>query len=110
MYKHLQLQSVGALQEGTLEHLGKVVVVCGKNNSGKSTLLSAIQNGVHFLGRDEIDTEPFEACFHVPDNGFSASLYAVAKEVPQYRDIWTQDDLSEFLRLFQERFSRIQFM
>ncbi len=42
MYKHLQLFNLNGLKECSLSGLGQINVICGKNNSGKSTLLDAI--------------------------------------------------------------------
>ena len=42
MYKHLQLFNLNGLKECSLSDLGQINVICGKNNSGKSTLLEAI--------------------------------------------------------------------
>ena len=44
MFQSLKLLAYKALPETTLDNLGKINIVCGKNSSGKSTLLAAINN------------------------------------------------------------------
>ena len=44
LFTHLKVGPQNALQRTTLTSLGRVNIVCGKNNSGKSTLLSAVAN------------------------------------------------------------------
>src|SRR5688572_11995756 len=45
MITHIKIGTTAILQGGTLSGLGKINVICGKNNSGKTTLLSAIAAG-----------------------------------------------------------------
>lgn len=44
MFEHLKVFNIKGLQECTLPDLGKINVVCGKNNSGKTTLLEGINS------------------------------------------------------------------
>jgi recombinational DNA repair ATPase RecF len=45
-YAHLRLQSVRALKRVELLNLGKINVLCGKNNTGKPTILEAAASNV----------------------------------------------------------------
>ena len=45
-YAHLRLQSVRALKRVELLNLGKINVLCGKNNTGKATILEAAASNV----------------------------------------------------------------
>ncbi len=52
MFDHLRITNIKGLKECTLSDLGRVNVICGKNNSGKSTLLEGIASTEHsVLGR-----------------------------------------------------------
>jgi len=42
MFNHLKVLSIKGLKECYLLSLGKINIVCGKNNSGKSTILEGI--------------------------------------------------------------------
>jgi len=42
MFEHLKVFNIKGLQECTLSDLGKINIICGKNNSGKTTLLEGI--------------------------------------------------------------------
>lgn len=44
MYQHLRLGPLSALESCDLMNLDKINVLCGKNNTGKSTLLEAASN------------------------------------------------------------------
>ena len=60
MIQNLLIKSVRGLPGARLEELGKINVICGRNNSGKSTLLEGIVNkDFHVIGRtlDKADVE-----------------------------------------------------
>ena len=44
MFTHLKVETHKGLDECVLRDLGKINIICGKNNSGKSTLLEVISN------------------------------------------------------------------
>ena len=58
MFEHLKISSIKGLKECQLLDLGRINVICGKNNSGKSTLIEGINeqrtNGKIF-NEEEID-------------------------------------------------------
>lgn len=45
MIQHLEVKTIRALRGARLEDLGKLNIICGRNNSGKSTLLEGITKG-----------------------------------------------------------------
>ena len=47
MFEHLRVFNIKGLKECTLLDLGKINVICGRNNSGKSTLLEGINDVSH---------------------------------------------------------------
>ena len=103
MYKRIRYSERGALKSGTLNDLGHIVVICGKNNSGKSTLLKAIEEGKQFLLPEEIDVRAFEDCFTLPPGITFPNLGQSLYRVPYYRDFWSEEDVIEFM----QHFSRI---
>jgi len=44
MFEHLRIQNIKALKSCDLLDLGKINIICGRNNSGKSTLLEGIES------------------------------------------------------------------
>ena len=44
MFEHLTVHNHKGLREAWLHHLGRINVICGKNNSGKTTILEAINH------------------------------------------------------------------
>ncbi len=42
MFEHLRIGNTKGIEKAELLHLGRINVICGKNNSGKSTLLECI--------------------------------------------------------------------
>jgi AAA15 family ATPase/GTPase len=48
------------LDECELKNLGKINVICGKNNSGKSTILQAIVNKENRINGRRITEEDFK--------------------------------------------------
>jgi AAA15 family ATPase/GTPase len=58
MYSYLKLFNLKGLKECYLSELGQINIICGKNNSGKSTLLEAILKPENkFLGMSLTETE-----------------------------------------------------
>ncbi|HET7153501.1 MAG TPA: hypothetical protein VFJ29_07015, partial [Candidatus Kapabacteria bacterium] len=52
MIEHLLLKKYKGLPETSLAGLKKINVICGKNNTGKSTLIQAINdNTIRIIGR-----------------------------------------------------------
>ena len=44
MFKHLRIKDKKALEKCDLLNLGRINIICGPNNSGKSTLLEGIES------------------------------------------------------------------
>jgi predicted ATP-dependent endonuclease of OLD family len=99
VYKNVQLASRGALQLTNLEGLGQIVVVCGKNNSGKSTVLQAIQQGTQYLKPSELNTRDFEECVRFTDGSKWDKTAEIVQVVPSYKDYWTEKDAEEFVNM-----------
>lgn len=110
MYKHVSLNSRGALPSQNLENLGHVVVVCGKNNSGKSTLLSAIIEGNQYLYATEFDIDQFTACIRYNDGTQWSSANDLVRPVLYHRDIWFQHEHNTFLDILYDQYRKWQIM
>jgi predicted ATP-dependent endonuclease of OLD family len=57
MFHHLKIEDVKVLKNATLLNLGKINVICGKNNSGKSTVLEGILSNDVVFGRTFVAEE-----------------------------------------------------
>jgi predicted ATP-dependent endonuclease of OLD family len=108
MYKHIQLSGLGALPQCTLEDLGSIVVVCGKNNSGKSTLLSAIQHGIRYLKLNEFDINKMSLRIRMPDNSQWGGAQGLISSALEHKSVWTENDTDEFVRRAHDIYSYYQ--
>lgn len=119
MIEHLKIPQTAILKETKLLNLGKVNVICGRNNSGKTTLLEAIdkdknvhygkkinETDLHFLvttwkehaNEWNFDTGQYEEKF---GNFISlVDIKNVFKELINYRNVWFSDEI----QLLQEKF------
>jgi hypothetical protein len=100
MIESIYLFPDGALQESTMSALGKINVVCGRNNSGKSTVLRAILNPPsRRLGRRLTGDDVGQVCQHLIGNGtvflqngtyteLGNKLSGIIQEVANTRDTW----------------------
>jgi hypothetical protein len=109
MFTNLKVTKIKALKEAILKDLGKINIICGKNNSGKSTLIEGInypQN--RSLGREFVPSDIDLICKKV--SGFSSpaskpgkmpseklgQVYRqiVEENLIQKKKLWFQDDAS----------------
>lgn len=105
MYKNIQLENKGALSSQSLESLGQIMVVCGKNNSGKSTLLLAISEGKHYLKRNEFNSHSLGQCFRYRDGERLEVGYQIIEKVLKTKDIWMQLDINSLQQLLANELS-----
>lgn len=118
---NLKFYSLKALKKGQIENLGKINIFCGKNNSGKTTLLDALfQIDNNSLG--ELITEDklrfFENAWNSNAQSWTFkiggglihfnSLFDVFEplriiaEIFKERKIWYSDELPAFVEKFTE--------
>ena len=111
MFEHLWLGENKAYPGGVLNKLGKITVICGKNNSGKSTVLEAIANtkAVWFgkkitddLVRQFID-ETISQNWREQRPNEAYHLEAHIKAVFASREVWFNNELSVFSELYQQK-------
>lgn len=99
MIHDLQLKSANALPSITLNGFGKINVVCGKNNSGKSTLLRSIaEPSLRLLGRKLDSNDANEICMgycqgtiFLQNNSYTpvgTQLCQIINNVALSRDSW----------------------
>ncbi|HWP53077.1 MAG TPA: AAA family ATPase, partial [Pyrinomonadaceae bacterium] len=100
MYQHLRLGPLRALKRCDLLSLGKMNVLCGKNNTGKSTLLEAASNQetasigytpddqfVHLL-LDANEKALLTRSTHYPSPGLVNQLSSVISEASRSQTAW----------------------
>lgn len=118
---NLKLYSLKALKKGRIENLGKINIFCGKNNSGKTTLLEALyQIENNFLG--ELITEDklkvFENAWNANAQNWRFEIggslihfnnlfdvfepFKIIAEIFEGRKIWYSDELPVFVEKFTE--------
>lgn len=107
MFQHLEIKNIKALRECELRDLGKINVLCGKNNSGKSTVLEGISDKTkRFLGvtlGDEQVNSIHTACAELASRyslqgpeTLSQKLLRVLHETAQSKSIWYADSGGSF--------------
>ncbi|MEE9614256.1 MAG: ATP-binding protein [Thermodesulfobacteriota bacterium] len=111
MFGHLKINDINALKEGFLRNLGKINVICGKNNSGKSTLLGGINNPANRIEGKPLGKGEAEAIFKDSTNatgwrGTDQNKNTHYKEIIQRvlstQEEWFSDETDNFTsRLFK---------
>ena len=107
MFENLKISNIKALRECQLQNLGKINVICGKNNSGKSTLLQGIHStNNRKIGKllDEASLNLFdEFCVEVTKRyrttgpeSLEQILTRVLRETAQAQDLWFADQKDAF--------------
>jgi hypothetical protein len=115
-FTHLKLENHKGLKECLLSNLGQINVVCGKNNSGKSTLLEAIsQKGVSspaiVLGPVDLDNFIENVSPAVSYQGMVGHphtndiLRKILQKTIAAKDIWSESQLEQFREIFDKQFA-----
>jgi len=110
MFEHIKISDIKGLKECDLLNLGKINVICGKNNSGKSTLLEGIeQHGTHGKHFEENDIDKFFeetlSEMRITLGTQPASIYSSAlKDVIKVKQVWyaSDNDKIQFVNMLQE--------
>lgn len=66
MFEHLKLKNIKVIKEASLLNLGKINVICGKNNSGKSTVLQGIDSEQRIVGKTFRETDSSSLLTKIP--------------------------------------------
>ena len=88
MFENLKLFSHKGLKEGELKNLGQINVICGKNNSGKSTILEAISNPAHRSHGRLVTAEFIDQLFQKTMNAFENSNHPERRKI--YNNIFRE--------------------
>src|SRR5882672_1534737 len=113
MFSHLRLGQHKGLKSCILKHLGRINIICGKNNSGKSTLLEIINEpklrtpGVVFTEED-IKHMCLVGDANVNWHGYhpdSERFRRILEKALANREIWFANDLDEFRSRFDTVFN-----
>jgi predicted ATP-dependent endonuclease of OLD family len=122
--KNIKVIKHKVLDQCNLEKIGRINIVCGKNNSGKTTLLEVINNKYFKLGEKLVEEkleifltswkhksknwqfsmggsyQYFSTLFAHFD--ISKTLISIVKDKP----VWYQDELSEFVKRFVDELEK----
>lgn len=114
MFSNVKISNIRGLQECALLNLGKINVICGKNNSGKSTLLEGINGGHRGSGKrfkNEDVAQIYEAT--VDAMGFSrtnttlSSIYSnLLKTFLMTDRLWFSNEEEVFVKFIEENYKR----
>jgi hypothetical protein len=108
MFEHLQVFNIKGLQECTLLDLGKINVVCGKNNSGKSTLLEGIDSPSNRAFGKSLGEEAAKQVYAMtvaqmgwgstnPDHYLNQRYMGLLRTVVGSRDSWYSSEEQTFM-------------
>ena len=102
MFKNIRVLNIKGLKEAELLNLGKINVICGKNNSGKSTLLEGIDThriqGKTFEEKDIIEFHRMTVNslgFGKEQLNFSDGYFTFLKSFLLSTRIWYKNDNDE---------------
>lgn len=118
-FTNLRLGTHKALEDCLLQDLGKINIICGKNNSGKSTLLEAITKG----DRTPAITLNEEELKHIYDRSIGNTSWSgsmnyetqnamfkdMLSDVAKTKDLWYEDHEGEFSEGFYKLFNNARF-
>lgn len=115
MISAIRIKESGALDAFDIKSLGRINVVCGKNNSGKTTLVSAIadtQRSAIGISFGPIDIAALQSGairstgWHGDESrtGENRVLRSLVEQLAKERDIWYEDDNEQFAKLLHQRF------
>lgn len=114
MYDHIKILKIKALKECQLSDLGKINVVCGRNNSGKSTVLEGINTPEHrfigkVLGNDELELF-FTQTINATGWGggvqhpFSQQYKQILDATLKLQNVWFSNQTTMFLQAFKQKY------
>jgi hypothetical protein len=112
MFTHLRLGQHKGLQGCLLKHLGRINIICGKNNSGKSTLLEIINSpqlrtpGAIFTEKD-IRHMCLIGDANVNWRGYrpeSERFRGILEKTLADKDVWFANELDNFKSRFERLF------
>src|SRR5437660_1312582 len=114
MIEHLRVFNKKGLSECLLLNIGQMNVVCGKNNSGKTTLLEAIVSRENRRIGRSFGSEEVESLIdgssaghaHSENQHFRSAAREVLSEIVGSRSLWFPEDAESFASQVQQRVSQ----
>lgn len=116
MFTYLRLSNLKAIKQCELLNLGKINIICGKNNSGKSTILEALTKKENRkIGVNFASTEIFEDFYNKLSGRniwggnntiLNDSFKRILGEVLQNNTIWFPDDIYSIMKKIIEKRER----
>jgi energy-coupling factor transporter ATP-binding protein EcfA2 len=119
MVEYLKIPGSSLVRETLLERLGQINVVCGRNNSGKSTLLRALADSKKSVaGRPLTEKEANDIALRYTDgtifqregqfNTGGLAIVEMFKTVSKMKPVWYADEVQAFVENFVGRYTRDQ--
>ncbi len=110
MLKSFQIENIKGLKKCIIKNSERINVICGKNNSGKSTLLEGIKNDdkrqkiltSNIESVDYIYNETIEYCHWKENNNVNELYKIIIKNTLESQDIWLLTDKDKFIKLLVE--------
>ena len=112
MLKYLRIKEIVSLKSCDLVNLGRINIICGKNNSGKSTLLKGIvSQDKRFLGK-KIKSEDIDAVLNylfkahgwIDDTIGNRRIRKLIESTFDGSGIWYSDEVTKFENFIKEGF------
>ncbi len=118
MINHIKVSNHKGLVFGELTHLGNLNVICGKNNSGKTTILEAIDSNIdEKVGFGvEFDNELIQKFYKdilrrtsfKENHELKNQYYPMLKRVFESRKIWYSNNGGEFIKSINSEMNRLR--
>lgn len=104
MFENLKVFNLNGLNECELRNLGQINVICGKNNSGKSTILEAINNPIKrshgkVISSEKKDVFYSKSIVHLRyrDHPQQSTIYKnIVHEIFTQKEVWYEYQAMEF--------------
>lgn len=114
MIKNLRIQDIKGLKRCDLLDLGRINVFCGKNNSGKSTILEGINSAKNRFSGTKFGEDAATSLYNSTANdlGLSStdpklgSYNAILKRNLMSRNIWFSSEIDEFGNTVMEEYNK----
>jgi predicted ATP-dependent endonuclease of OLD family len=117
MIEHIKLKSYKGIESLEMNHLGHINVLCGKNNSGKSSILEAMSTKGSFGIGKSVDTsiidlfKPFAKKYSTPNPDKAILWFTQIIEIELHKKtIWYDSEIKILANGLHEAAHRDQFM
>jgi AAA15 family ATPase/GTPase len=111
MLKYIKIKNHKALKEAQLSEVGNINIICGKNNSGKTTILEAlIDDKCYSLGKAVDDIEWMMSLFQqqakrytTPDPVFSIEWFRkfINNQI-ENKSVWYSNEIAQIINILRQ--------